>query len=188
MNRIETDSFGEIEVEEKHYFGASTQRSLEKFKIGSEKMPMELIKALALLKKCAAISNFKLGYLKDEVFKAITNAADRVLAGEFDSEFPLAVWQTGSGTQTNMNMNEVIANIANESLIGKKGTKSPVHPNDHVNMAQSSNDSFPTAMNIAVVTSAVNRLIPAMEKLEHELAKKSSDWKNATRIQLSNIV
>lgn len=182
MNRIETDSFGEIKVAEERYFGACTQRSLENFKIGTEKMPALLIRALALLKKSAATTNFKLGYLKEDMFNAITCAADRVLAGEFDEDFPLVVWQTGSGTQTNMNMNEVIANIANESLIGKKGTKSPVHPNDHVNMAQSSNDSFPTAMNIAAVMSATKQLLPAMKKLEKELEKKSLEWSNIVKI------
>ncbi len=182
MNRIEKDSFGEIEVENSRYFGAQTQRSLENFKIGIEKMPRPLIMALALLKKCAAATNETMGALKPELAKPIISAADRVLAGEFDGHFPLAVWQTGSGTQTNMNINEVIANIANESLGQKKGTQNPVHPNDHVNMGQSSNDSFPTAMNIATVLSAENELLPALRKLHDALTKKSKEWSNIVKI------
>lgn len=182
MHRIETDSFGEIEVEDRYYFGAQTQRSLENFKIGTEKMPKPLIMALALLKKSAAETNFHIGALKEELYKAITKAADRVLKGEFDDHFPLVVWQTGSGTQTNMNMNEVIANIANESLGGKRGDKTPIHPNDHVNMGQSSNDSFPTAMNIATVLSATSDLIPSLKLLEQALDKKSQEWSKIVKI------
>lgn len=182
MYRIETDSFGEIKVEDKYYFGAQTQRSLQNFKIGSEKMPKYLIKALALLKKSAAIVNHDLGFLPEHLKNAITKAADKVIAGEFDDHFPLVVWQTGSGTQSNMNMNEVISNIANESLGGKKGDKHPIHPNDHVNMGQSSNDSFPTAMNIATVLYAKEHLIPSLRNLYNSFDKKVQDWKDIVKI------
>lgn len=182
MNRIEKDSFGEIEVEESRYFGAQTQRSLQNFKIGIEKMPIPLIHALATLKKCAAKTNLALGALKPEVATSIIVAADRILAGEFNDHFPLAVWQTGSGTQTNMNMNEVIANIANESLGQKKGTQNPVHPNDHVNMGQSSNDSFPTAMNIATILETRDLLLPALKRLHNALDKKAKQWAHIVKI------
>lgn len=182
MYRIETDSFGEIKVEDKYYFGAQTQRSLQNFKIGSERMPKYLIKALALLKKSAAIVNYDLGFLEERLKDAIVKAADRVIAGEFDDHFPLAVWQTGSGTQSNMNMNEVISNIANESLGGRKGSKHPIHPNDHVNMGQSSNDSFPTAMNIATVLYAKEHLIPSLTNLYQSFDKKVQDWKDIVKI------
>lgn len=182
MYRIETDSFGEIEVEDRYYFGAQTQRSLQNFKIGSEKMPRALIMALALLKKSAAIANCSLGLLKEEFCDAIVSAADRVMSGEFDEHFPLVVWQTGSGTQTNMNMNEVLANIANEDLGSKRGSKSPIHPNDHVNMGQSSNDSFPTAMNISTVIYAKNNLIPSLKKLYDALDKKVTEWNDIVKI------
>lgn len=180
--RIEADSFGEIKIEDKFYFGAQTQRSLENFKIGRQVMPRELIHALALLKKCAAQVNGGLGGLKKDLAEAISQGADRVLKGEFDEHFPLVVWQTGSGTQTNMNMNEVLASIANETLTGRKGGKSPVHPNDHVNMGQSSNDSFPTAMHIATALAAHNQLLPELKSLEQELNKKSIAWDNIVKI------
>ena len=182
MHRTETDSFGEIQVEDSRYYGAQTQRSLENFKIGSEKMPRHLIMALALLKKCAAKANVALGIMKPEIASAITNATDRILSGEFNDHFPLVVWQTGSGTQTNMNVNEVIANIANESLGAKKGAKAPIHPNDHVNMGQSSNDSFPTAMHIASVVAAKQELIPALKKLHNALDKKANEWSSIVKI------
>ena len=150
--RIERDSFGEIAVPAKHYWGAQTQRSLENFRIGTEKMPREIIAALALIKKTAAFVNEELGLLEPLLAKAIVTAAEEVIAGRLDDEFPLVIWQTGSGTQTNMNVNEVIANRANELLGKPLGAKSPIHPNDHVNLGQSSNDSFPTAMNIAGAT------------------------------------
>src|SRR5262245_53736926 len=146
--RIETDSFGPIEVDDEHYWGAQTQRSLEHFAIGSERMPRELIYALATIKKAAAIVNCELGLLPEPVRDRIVAAADEVIEGEHDDEFPLSVWQTGSGTQTNMNVNEVIAGRANELATGKPGGKTPVHPNDHVNMSQSTNDAFPTAMHL----------------------------------------
>lgn len=180
--RIETDSFGDIKIEDKFYWGAQTQRSLENFKIGGQKMPKQLIQALALLKKCAAEVNAEVGGLKVEIKNAIANACDRILKGEFDDQFPLVVWQTGSGTQTNMNMNEVIACIANEQLSGKKGGKAPVHPNDHVNMGQSSNDSFPTAMHIATILSTYQQLFPALEKLLQTLEIKISSWNKIIKI------
>lgn len=180
--RIETDSFGEIKVEDRFYFGAQTQRSLENFKIGTEVMPKPLIRSLALLKKSAAMTNMRLGILKPELADSIIAAADSVIDGEFDEHFPLVVWQTGSGTQTNMNMNEVIANIASESLGGKRGDKAPVHPNDHVNMGQSSNDSFPTAMNIATALSAKEELLPALHNLHQALDEKAKEWANIVKI------
>jgi fumarate hydratase, class II len=180
--RIETDSFGEIKVGDKFYWGAQTQRSLENFKIGNQKMPIDLIHALALLKKCAAIVNSELGILDKKLAGEIVKATDRILAKEFDEHFPLVVWQTGSGTQTNMNMNEVVASIANESITGKRGGKSPVHPNDHVNMGQSSNDSFPTAMHIATVLSTRAKLLPALNKLLNALSDKVDKWKKIIKI------
>ena len=182
MYRIETDSFGEIKVEDSKYWGAQTQRSLENFKIGVEKMPIPLISALILLKKCAAITNRDLGKLDKSIADAIVAAADKLIDSDYAQHFPLAVWQTGSGTQTNMNVNEVIANIANETMGKPKGSKAPVHPNDHVNMAQSSNDSFPTAMHIAVATEANTKLIPALEKLYASLDKKAKEWNSIVKI------
>eukprot|EP00607_Mallomonas_marina_P009752 CAMPEP_0182419710 /NCGR_PEP_ID=MMETSP1167-20130531/4101_1 /TAXON_ID=2988 /ORGANISM="Mallomonas Sp, Strain CCMP3275" /LENGTH=462 /DNA_ID=CAMNT_0024594773 /DNA_START=8 /DNA_END=1396 /DNA_ORIENTATION=+ len=182
MSRIEKDSFGEILVEDTRYFGAQTQRSLQNFKIGVEKMPKPLISALAILKKCAAKTNLSVGALKEELALSIITAADRILNGEFDDHFPLSVWQTGSGTQTNMNMNEVIANIANESLGNKKASQSPVHPNDHVNMGQSSNDSFPTAMNIATVLETHSNLLPALHNFQSALNTRSEEWNHIVKI------
>ncbi|WPY00575.1 Fumarate hydratase class II [Candidatus Trichorickettsia mobilis] len=180
--RIEIDSFGEIKIDNKFYWGAQTQRSLENFKIGGQKMPMLLIKALAILKKCAASVNAELGGLQPEIAQAIVDSASKILTGEFNEHFPLVVWQTGSGTQTNMNMNEVIASIANESLTGVRGGKSPVHPNDHVNLGQSSNDSFPTAMHIATVLGAKEQLIPALQKLHAALDNKAVAWHQYVKI------
>ncbi|MES2215645.1 MAG: class II fumarate hydratase [Pseudomonadota bacterium] len=181
-HRTETDSFGEIQVEGSRYFGAQTQRSLENFKIGQETMPKPLIMALVLLKKCAAKTNLAMNALKPDIASAIIAAADRVLAGEFNDHFPLSVWQTGSGTQTNMNVNEVIANIASEALGGVLGSKSPVHPNDHVNMGQSSNDSFPTSMHIATVLEVKNKLLPALRKLHKSLEVKVKAWSHIVKI------
>src|SRR5512139_1407213 len=149
--RTETDSFGPIEVDDSRYWGAQTQRSLENFKIGVEKMPRSLIKALATIKKAAALVNTELGVLPKAIADRIVAAADEVIDGKHDGEFPLAVWQTGSGTQTNMNMNEVLANRASELLGGVRGEGRLVHPNDEVNQGQSSNDVFPTAMDVAGV-------------------------------------
>lgn len=180
--RTESDSFGEIQIEEKFYWGPQTQRSLENFKIGKQKMPEILIRALAILKKCAAQVNYEFGDLEAKIATSIDKATDRILAGEFNDNFPLVVWQTGSGTQTNMNMNEVIASIANEELTSKKGGKSPVHPNDHVNKGQSSNDSFPTAMHIATILATKQQLILALNNLLTSLQDKSKDWDKIIKI------
>lgn len=180
--RTESDSFGEIEIDDRYHYGAQTQRSLNNFKIGEQKMPHLLIKALAILKRSAAKTNLELGKLPEELAAAIESATDRILKGEFADNFPLAVWQTGSGTQTNMNMNEVIASIANEQLTGKKGGKSPVHPNDHVNMSQSSNDSFPTAMHIAVVSAIKEQLVPVLERLSKVLENKVHAWRKIIKV------
>src|ERR1700749_341821 len=147
--RIEKDTFGPIEVPRERLWGAQTQRSLEHFRISGERMPAEIVQALAWIKRACATVNASLGVLTADKARAISAAADEVLEGRWPDEFPLVVWQTGSGTQSNMNMNEVIANRANELLGGELGAKKPVHPNDHVHMSQSSNDSFPTAMHIA---------------------------------------
>ncbi len=150
--RTETDSFGPIEVAADRYWGAQTERSRRNFRIGHDRMPMQIIHALGIVKLAAAETNRELGLIDQRRARAIIRAAREVIDGKLDDHFPLVVWQTGSGTQTNMNLNEVIANRANELLGGKLGAKAPVHPNDHVNMSQSSNDSFPTAMHIAAAT------------------------------------
>ncbi|MEM6339078.1 MAG: class II fumarate hydratase [Pseudomonadota bacterium] len=180
--RIETDSIGEIKVEDKYYWGAQTQRSINNFKIAGQKMPMEMVRALAILKRSAAKVHSDIAALDKDIASAIINSADRVLGGEFDDNFPLVVWQTGSGTQSNMNMNEVLASISNEKLTSKKGGKSPVHPNDHVNMGQSSNDVFPTAMHIATVVSVNEKLIPSLKKIHKSLEKKAKEWKSIVKI------
>jgi fumarate hydratase, class II len=180
--RIETDSMGEVAVPVAHYWGAQTQRSLQNFRIGGERMPLPLIHALGLLKQAAAETNMKLGALDPKIGKPIAAAAAEVAAGRLDEEFPLVVWQTGSGTQTNMNANEVIAGRANEVLTGKRGGKSPVHPNDHVNMGQSSNDSFPTAMHIAAALEIRHKLIPALKHLLQGLADKSAEFADIVKI------
>ena len=180
--RTETDSFGPIDVPADHYWGAQTQRSLQNFRIGGETMPLPLLHAYGLLKKAAALTNMKLGALDAKLGDAIVKAADEVIAGKMDAEFPLVVWQTGSGTQTNMNVNEVISNRAIEMLGGVKGSKKPVHPNDHVNMSQSSNDSFPTAMHIAAAQQIADFLIPALEHLRAALAKKAEEFEDIVKI------
>lgn len=180
--RIETDSFGEIAVPADKYYGAQTARSLMNFKIGGETMPKPLIHALGTLKRSAAVVNMELGVLDKKIGKAIVEAATEVMEGKLDDHFPLVVWQTGSGTQTNMNANEVISNRAIELLGGTMGSKKPVHPNDHVNMGQSSNDSFPTAMHIAACAEVVNSLIPALKKLHGALDKKAKEFKNIVKI------
>jgi len=174
--RIERDTMGEVAVPAERYWGAQTQRSLENFRIGGERMPVPLIRALALEKKAAALANMALGELDAKLGRAIVAAADEVVAGKHDDEFPLVVWQTGSGTQTNMNMNEVLANRANEMLGAGRGAKSPVHPNDHVNRSQSSNDSFPTAMHVAVIGEIHRRLLPALRHLHAALAGKAREF------------
>lgn len=182
MYRTETDSMGEILVEDDKYWGAQTQRSKENFKIGNQKMPIELIEALAIVKLCAAKVNNHLGILEDNFAKEIIAAAQKIINGEFNDQFPLVVWQTGSGTQTNMNMNEVISNICNEKLTGTKSTKSPIHPNDHVNKGQSSNDTFPTAMHIATVLAVQHKLLPALEHMHQILCKHSKEWMDIIKI------
>lgn len=174
--RIETDSFGEIEVPADAFWGAQTQRSLQNFDIGTEKMPAAVVRALGIQKKASALANLALGALDAKLGNAIVQAADEVVDGSMEGQFPLSVWQTGSGTQTNMNANEVIAGRANEILAGTRGGKSPVHPNDHVNMGQSSNDSFPTVMHIATAESVHHDLIPSLEMLQSALATKSEEF------------
>jgi fumarate hydratase class II len=180
--RIETDTFGPIEVPADKYWGAQTQRSRENFRIGEEHMPLPLIRALGLVKRAAAEVNQSLGLIDRKRARAIVEAAQEVIDGKLNGEFPLVVWQTGSGTQTNMNLNEVIANRANELLGGKRGEKSPVHPNDHVNMSQSSNDAFPTAMHIAAATEIAWLLDPALAHLQDALQKKSNAFAKIVKI------
>src|SRR5437899_1457307 len=163
--RTEHDTFGPIDVPADRYWGAQTERSRRNFRIGEERMPRPIIRALAIVKRAAAEVNHRLGSLDARRAKAIARAAQEVIDGKLDDHFPLLVWQTGSGTQTNMNLNEVIANRANELLGGELGAKKPVHPNDHVNMSQSSNDSFPTAMHLAAVQRILGDLIPALDEL-----------------------
>ncbi|MDH0287593.1 class II fumarate hydratase [Pseudomonas sp. GD04087] len=174
MSRTETDSLGPIEVPDDAYWGAQTQRSLENFAIGGQRMPLAVVHALALIKKAAARVNAQLGELPENITSLIEEAADEVLAGEHDEQFPLVVWQTGSGTQSNMNVNEVIAGRANEIAGNGRGGKKPVHPNDHVNRAQSSNDSFPTAMHIAAAQAMQNDLLPAIAELSGGLAQQAA--------------
>lgn len=174
MSRIETDSIGAIEVPDDAYWGAQTQRSLINFAIGEQHMPLAVVHALALIKKAAARVNSRIGELPPDVARLIEQAADEVLAGQHDAQFPLVVWQTGSGTQSNMNVNEVIAGRANELAGQGRGGKSPVHPNDHVNRAQSSNDSFPTAMHIAAVQAVQHQLLPAIAELSGALAEQAA--------------
>ncbi len=180
--RIEHDSFGEIRVPADRLWGAQTQRSLENFRISGERMPTELIRALALVKRSCARVNIDLKELPEEKAKAIAAAADEVLAGKHDSEFPLVVWQTGSGTQTNMNMNEVLANRASELLGGERGEKRRVHPNDEVNRGQSSNDVFPAAMSVAAVQAIHDRLMPALSSLRDTFSAKSEAFKDIVKI------
>jgi fumarate hydratase, class II len=180
--RTETDSFGPIEVPFDRYWGAQTERSRRNFRIGSERMPRPLIRAFGIVKRAAAETNHALGSLDERRTRAIVRAANEVIAGERDDHFPLVVWQTGSGTQTNMNLNEVIANRASELLGGKLGAKAPVHPNDHVNMSQSSNDAFPTAMHIAAAQEIAHRLLPALAHLHKALEKKSKAFARIVKI------
>jgi fumarate hydratase, class II len=181
-SRTETDTFGPIAVAADRYWGAQTQRSLQNFRIGEERMPLPLIRALALVKRASAEVNQALGILDRGRARAIVTAAQEVIDGKLDDHFPLVVWQTGSGTQTNMNLNEVIANRANELLGGKRGEKSPVHPNDHVNMSQSSNDAFPTAMHIAAASEIAATLIPALAHLHAALDKKAKAFAKIVKI------
>ncbi len=182
-SRQESDSFGAIEVPVAAYWGAQTQRSIENFPFGpEERMPLAIVRALALVKQAAARINARSGALPPEIATAIENAAAEIVAGGMADQFPLAIWQTGSGTQSNMNVNEVIAGRANEALTGQRGGKSPVHPNDHVNMAQSSNDSFPTALHIAAAMELTDRLRPALEHLRALLGEQAARWMDLVKI------
>lgn len=179
--RIETDSMGKVSVPAHVYWGAQTQRSLHHFEIGYDIMPRELIRAFAILKKAAALTNQELGLLTDAKAKLIVAAADEILAGKLNDQFPLRIWQTGSGTQTNMNVNEVIANRAIEMADGTRGSKKPIHPNDDVNRSQSSNDTFPTAMHIAAVEFIVHRLIPSIKDLRDALEVKQKEFQSIVK-------
>ena len=180
--RTETDTMGPIEVADDVYWGAQAQRSLGNFKIGWEKQPEPVIRALGIVKKAAAQANMDLGKMDPEIGKVIVQVADEVIGGKLNDHFPLVVWQTGSGTQSNMNTNEVISNRAIEIMGGEKGSKKPVHPNDHVNMSQSSNDCFPTAMHIAAAEETVHRLVPALKHLHAALDAKAKAWTEIIKI------
>ena len=180
--RSETDSFGPIEVPADRYWGAQTQRSLENFPIGGEKMPVAIVRALGIVKRAAALANKELGVLDPRIADAVAQAAQEVIEGRFDDDFPLVVWQTGSGTQSNMNANEVIANRAIELLGGRIGSKDPVHPNDHVNRGQSSNDTFPTAMHVAATGKIVHELVPALQHLRTALHHKARAFADIIKI------
>ncbi|MFN3169740.1 MAG: class II fumarate hydratase [Hyphomicrobiales bacterium] len=180
--RTETDTFGPIEVDASKYWGAQAQRSLGNFKIGWETQPAPIVRGLGIVKRAAAETNMDLGKMDAELGKVIVQAAQEVIDGKLDEHFPLVVWQTGSGTQSNMNSNEVISNRAIEMLGGEMGSKTPVHPNDHCNMSQSSNDTFPTAMHIACAEEVVHRLVPALTHLRDALAAKSDAWSDIIKI------
>ena len=182
QTRTETDSFGPLEVPADKYWGAQTQRSIMNFPIGWEKQPVAIVRALGVIKQAAAECNMATGALDAGIGKAMVEAAKEVVAGQFDDNFPLVVWQTGSGTQSNMNANEVISNRAIEMLGGVMGSKSPVHPNDHCNMGQSSNDTFPTAMHVAIAMQARDVLLPGLEKLHKALAAKAEEFKDIIKI------
>ena len=181
--RTETDSFGPIEVPADAYWGAQTRRSIANFPFPAhERMPMGIIYGLTHVKRAAALTHRASGALPADIANAIITAADAILIGEYDAQFPLVIWQTGSGTQSNMNVNEVIAGIANEALTGTRGGKTPVHPNDHVNMGQSSNDSFPSALHVAAALAVRNDLLPALGRLTDALATKSAEWRDIVKI------
>ena len=182
IKRTESDSFGPLEVPAEHYWGAQTQRSLQNFKIGWERQPVSIIRALGIIKRACALANLEFGLIEETICNAIVQAADEVIEGKRDAEFPLVVWQTGSGTQSNMNANEVIANRAIEILGGRIGSKAPVHPNDHVNKSQSSNDTFPTAMHIATVVSVSRDLLPALGQLHDALLCKVEEFEGIIKI------
>src|ERR1700750_2533584 len=180
--RNETDTFGPIAVENDKYWGAQAQRSLGNFKIGWEKQPLPVVRALGIVKRAAAETNMALGHLDKKIGETIVAAAQEVIDGKLDDHFPLAVWQTGSGTQSNMNANEVISNRAIEMLGGEMGSKKPVHPNDHVNMSQSSNDTYPTAMHIACAEEVARSVMPALEHPHAALKKKSEQFDHIIKI------
>lgn len=181
-HRSETDSMGAIDVSQEKYWGAQTQRSLEHFAIGTDLMPPELIRAFGILKKAAAITNYDLSLIAKDNMQLIVKAADEIIDGRLNDQFPLRVWQTGSGTQTNMNVNEVISNRAIEIASGKIGSKFPIHPNDHVNQCQSSNDTFPTAMHIAAAESLIKHLLPSLQMLRDALAEKAEQFATIIKI------
>ncbi|MDP3403867.1 MAG: class II fumarate hydratase [Brevundimonas sp.] len=181
-HRTETDTFGPIEVAADRYWGAQAQRSLGNFKIGWEKQPLPIVRALGIVKRAAAETNMALGRLDPAIGNTIVAAANEVIEGKLDDHFPLVVWQTGSGTQSNMNANELISNRAIEMLGGDMGSKKPVHPNDHVNMSQSSNDTYPTAMHVACAEEVVHRLLPALQQLRNALNDKAEAWKGIIKI------
>ena len=186
--RIETDTMGEIKVPADKYYGAQTARSLMNFKIGGEPFSPEFIRALAIVKKAAALVNFELKLLPKSKKDAIAKACDEIIAGKWNDHFPLVVWQTGSGTQTNMNANEVISNRAIQILGGKMGSKKPIHPNDDVNKSQSSNDVFPTAMHVAAVEEIYRTLIPAVTTLQKALDQKAKKFKNIVKIGRTHLM
>ncbi len=186
--RIETDSMGEVKVPKDKYYGAQTARSLMNFKIGGEKFPPEFIRALAIVKKAAALTNKELGVLSVEKAELIVKAADEVIEGKLNDHFPLVIWQTGSGTQTNMNVNEVISNRAIELSGGEIGSKKPIHPNDDVNKSQSTNDAFPTAMHISAVEEIYRRLIPMVTKLRDALQQKAEEFKDIIKIGRTHLM
>src|SRR5688500_12318311 len=181
--RTETDSFGPIEVPAQNYWGAQTERSIGNFPFGSnEQMPLEIVHALGFIKQAAARVNARMGLLEPQIAEAIQQAAEEVARGDLDGQFPLVIWQTGSGTQSNMNANEVIAGRANETLTGRRGGKEPVHPNDHVNKSQSSNDSFPTAMHVAAARAVHSSLLPAIKAMRDKLAELAERWDGIVKI------
>src|SRR3989338_2365982 len=186
--RIESDSTGEIKVPADKYYGAQTARSLMNFRIGEERFPAEFIRALGIVKKACAQTNYELSLLPKKKAGLIVRACDEVVSGKLDSHFPLVIWQTGSGTQTNMNANEVIANRAIQLGQGQMGSKSFIHPNDDVNKSQSTNDVFPAAMHVAAIEQIHDRLIPALTKLQSALKRKSSDFKNIIKIGRTHLM
>ncbi len=186
--RIEKDTMGDVQVPTDRYWGAQTQRSLENFKIGGHKMPLELIRAFAILKKAAALTNTELANFPKEKSDIIGQVCDEILAGKLDAHFPLVVWQTGSGTQSNMNVNEVISNRAIEILGGEIGSQKPIHPNDDVNKSQSSNDTFPTAMHIAAYIAIVENMLPKVQKLHDTLAAKASEFMRVVKIGRTHLM
>lgn len=186
--RIETDTMGEMKVQSDRYWGAQTQRSIQNFRVGNDRMPRSMIRALGILKKGAALANLELKKLSEEKCKVICQAADEVIAGKWDDHFPLVVWQTGSGTQSNMNANEVISNRAIEIMGGTLGSKKPIHPNDDVNMSQSSNDVFPTAMHIAAVEQIEEHLLPSLRKFQKALADKEHAFKDIIKVGRTHLM
>jgi fumarate hydratase class II len=187
-HRIEKDSLGEVKVPDQAYYGAQTQRSIDNFPIGQEKMPIEVIQALAVVKQAAAKVNQQLGLLPKDKADAIVEVSKEIISGKWNDQFPLVVWQTGSGTQSNMNVNEVISNRANERLGGKRGDKEPIHPNDHVNMSQSSNDVFPTAMHIAAMQMITTRLLPNLMVLRQTFAEKAKQFQKIVKIGRTHLM